>query len=229
MDLNERPAGQMKLVGGRLCLDFVNTVGGRRPGAARKKSDRPAVMIRADKLTHYVDLLAWSWHTGLLSKTETQALARESKRREKEAVAVLNRAIELREAIYHLCRAVVADEQPDTSDLEVLNREIDTARSHEWLVSAKGNFTWQWDQSKAALDRLLWPVADSAAELLTTGDLTRLHQCGGEDCGWLFVDTSRNRSRQWCDMRDCGNVAKVRRFRQRQDPARPISQRGHDS
>jgi predicted RNA-binding Zn ribbon-like protein len=62
---------------------------------------------------------------------------------------------------------------------------------------------------------MLWHIADSAAEFLTTGDLTRLRECSGEDCGWLFEDTSKNRSRQWCDMRDCGNLAKVRRFRTR--------------
>ena len=69
--------------------------------------------------------------------------------------------------------------------------------------------------SEAALDRMLWSIAHSGAELLTTGDLSRLRECGGEECGWLFEDTSRNRSRQWCDMQDCGNLAKVRRYRTR--------------
>jgi predicted RNA-binding Zn ribbon-like protein len=59
----------------------------------------------------------------------------------------------------------------------------------------------------------LWPVARSAAELLTSGDLARVGQCPGEECGWLFLDTSRAGRRQWCDMADCGNLAKVRRFR----------------
>src|SRR5438309_43500 len=54
-------------------------------------------------------------------------------------------------------------------------------------------------------------------ELLTKGDLTRLRQCQGDDCGWIFEDASRNRGRRWCDMRDCGNIAKVRRFRTRQN------------
>jgi predicted RNA-binding Zn ribbon-like protein len=62
---------------------------------------------------------------------------------------------------------------------------------------------------------MLWLIADSAAEMLTTGDLSRLKQCPGDDCGWLFEDTSKNRRRQWCDMQACGNLAKVRRFRSR--------------
>jgi len=61
----------------------------------------------------------------------------------------------------------------------------------------------------------LWPLSRSAAELLTSADLAFIRECQGEDCGWLFLDTSRNRTRRWCDMRDCGNLAKVRRFRRR--------------
>ncbi|MGI8786895.1 MAG: CGNR zinc finger domain-containing protein [Pyrinomonadaceae bacterium] len=61
---------------------------------------------------------------------------------------------------------------------------------------------------------MLWRISESAAAVLTTGDLTRVRQCGG-DCCWMFLDTSRNRSRQWCDMKDCGNLAKVRRFRRK--------------
>ena len=63
---------------------------------------------------------------------------------------------------------------------------------------------------------MLGPVARSAAELLTSDRLDRLRQCESEKgCGWLFVDGSRNRSRRWCDMSDCGNRAKARRFHRR--------------
>jgi predicted RNA-binding Zn ribbon-like protein len=214
MELGERPAGKMKLVGGRLCLDFVNTVGGRRSDLRAKKSPGDPGIIR-DKLNDYIDLLAWSLHTELIAEKEAQALVREARRREKEASVVLARAIELREAIYRICKAVMGGGQPAVSELDVLNREIGEARGHERLVSAEGGITWEWVRPKTALDQMLWPVADSAAELLTTDDLTRLRECGGENCGWLFEDTSRNRSRQWCVMEDCGNLAKVRRFRSR--------------
>ena len=59
------------------------------------------------------------------------------------------------------------------------------------------------------------PVASSAAELLTSAALEDTRECDSEGCGWLFLDTSRSRRRRWCDMRDCGNLAKVRRFRER--------------
>jgi predicted RNA-binding Zn ribbon-like protein len=74
------------------------------------------------------------------------------------------------------------------------------------------SFTWQ---DLPALDQMLWPIVRSTADLLTSGELERVRQCPGEECGWLFLDASRSGRRQWCDMAECGNLAKVRRFRER--------------
>jgi len=211
MKLNERPAAMIKLVGGRLCLDFVNSVGGRRPALPSEKGSA----VREDKLNDYGDLLAWSQHAGLLAETEVQKALRESRQRQAEAAAVFARALELREAIYRLCKAILHKTLPRQSDLTRLNQELNIAHGRVRLAAGEENFIWEWTDTRNALDRMLWRIADSTAELLTTGDLTRLRECSGEDCGWLFEDTSKNRSRQWCDMRDCGNLAKVRRFRTR--------------
>jgi predicted RNA-binding Zn ribbon-like protein len=100
--------------------------------------------------------------------------------------------------------------------LGMLNEELRLAREAEHLVFQKPHFAWYWSASNSSLDRVVASVARSAAELLTQNDPTRLHRCAGDDCGWIFEDISRNRGRRWCDMRDCGNVAKVRRFRRRQ-------------
>src|SRR5262245_5817813 len=112
MNFSERPAARMNLVGGRLCLDFVNTVGGWNPDPARGKNDPFAAVARADKLNDYFDLLAWSLHTNLLGADEAQALAREAGRREKEAAATLRRAAALRGAIYRICAAVIHGAPP---------------------------------------------------------------------------------------------------------------------
>jgi predicted RNA-binding Zn ribbon-like protein len=171
--------------------------------------------VSRDNLNDYDDLAAWGLGAGLLTEAEARALARIAHGRAKTAAGVLDRARKLREAIYRICKAVIDERAPRRSDLDLLNEEIDVARSHERLVDKKGKFTWEWDAAASALDYVLWHVADSAAELLTAGDLSRLRECGGESCGWLFEDTSRNRTRQWCVMQDCGNIAKVRRFRER--------------
>ena len=105
---------------------------------------------------------------------------------------------------------------PRSVDLDVVNDELQRARYHERLTPGPDGFTWEWVSPAAALDRMLWSIARSGAEYLTAGDLSRLRECGGEECGWLFEDTSKNRSRQWCHMQDCGNLEKVRRFRARQ-------------
>jgi predicted RNA-binding Zn ribbon-like protein len=217
MKLNERPAGTSKLIGRRLCLDFVNSVGGRSPVAPSKKENAEACLIREDKLNDYGDLLAWSQHVGLLTEGEAQKLLRES--RQWQAAAVFKRALELREAIYRIGKAILNKTLPRQSDLQRLNEELTIAYGRVRLAAGEESFVWEWTDTRNAPDLMLWRIADSAAEFLTTGDLTRLRECSGEDCGWLFEDTSKNRSRQWCDMRDCGNLAKVRRFRTRLRPA----------
>jgi predicted RNA-binding Zn ribbon-like protein len=179
-----------KFVGGRVCLDFVNTVGGRVRG----------VVVR-DKLQGYKDLLDWSEAAGLIGSAGAFA--------PRAGRAVFSRAIALREALYLLFR-----DKRDPGALEILNRELLIARGHERLNRLRGGFVWGWDESPA-LDRMLWQVARSAAELLGSSELARVRLCNGEECGWLFLDTSRNGRRHWCDMRDCGNRAKVKRFRER--------------
>jgi predicted RNA-binding Zn ribbon-like protein len=203
----------MNLVGGRLALDFVNTVG------ARHNLQPHGTAVCNDKLSTYIDLLAWGLHVKLLTQAETEILLRKSDRLPKEASAVHRRAVRLREAIHHLCKAILSNTNPEPSDLDVINQELRIARNIERLVGNKSVFGFEWNAPVSAMDRVLWSVTRSAAEWLTTGDLSRLHECQGEDCGWVFEDTSRNRSRQWCDMSDCGNRAKVRQFRMRQRKA----------
>lgn len=204
------PAGTMKLVGGDLCLDFVNTVGGRVPEVGG-----PGSRVLADKLAAYSDLVAWSRHTGTIGGADARCLLRLADRHPGEAVEVLGRALLFREALHRALRSLMLGRCPEAADLSLLNAEIAAARAREELEPFPHGLRWAWPDGGAHLDSPLWPVSRSAAALLTSGDLSRLRQCGGERCGWLFVDRSRNRSRQWCTMEDCGNVSKVRRFRQK--------------
>ena len=90
------------------------------------------------------------------------------------------------------------------------------ALPHRRLVTTAEGFGWQWGEDPVALAQMLWPIARSAADLLTSPDLGRVRECARAACEWLFVDHSKNRSRRWCDMQECGNVEKVRRYRRRQ-------------
>jgi len=208
-------AAGMRLIGGRLCLDFVNTIDGRKSDSPRTKSTSINSVVLGDKLGEYSDLVAWSLHSGIVTAAEARRLEQESKRKPAATKAVLGRAIQLREALHRIFKSTMTQRKPQSVDLETLNDELQEARKHERLVASTKGFTWQWIDSEAALDQMLWPIAYSAAEFLSEADLSRLRECGGEECGWLFEDTSRNRSRQWCHMQDCGNLEKVRRFRTR--------------
>ena len=91
--------------------------------------------------------------------------------------------------------------------------------THGGLTAAGARFEWGWPDSVLGLDRVSWWVARSAAELLTSQDLTFVRECASYDCGWLFMDATKNRSRRWCDMRVCGNRAKSRRHYERRRAA----------
>ncbi len=106
-------------------------------------------------------------------------------------------------------------EAVDISDLSVLNAAINKMMPNQRLSINNGNFNWDWTINAEKMESILWPVVWSAAELLTSEGTKRVGRCADEKCGWLFWDNSRNRSRRWCDMRDCGNRAKVRRHYQK--------------
>ncbi len=209
-------AGTMKLVGGELCLDFVNTVGGRIPEGAGS----PGSSVIADKLGAYEDLVAWGRHARSTGEADARRLLRLAEGRPREAADVVGRARLFREALHRTLRSLRLGRRPAAADLGRINDEVSAARKREVLAPRPDGLRWDWPDAGGRLDSPLWPVGRSAAALLTSGDLSRLRQCGGERCGWLFLDRSRNRSRQWCTMEDCGNVSKVRRFRRRHYSAR---------
>lgn len=193
----------LNLIKGRPCLDFANTVNWR--GSARQR----------EGLTSYADLVAWGRQAGIVGEDRARRLLEEATRRPVVGVAVLERAIALREAIYRVFSAVAGEHVPEAADIATLSDALAEAVSRLRLVWGADGFAWGWVGDEASLGQVLWPVAQSAAELLTSDELSRVGVCDGEDCGWLFFDTSKNRSRRWCDMGDCGNRAKARRHYRR--------------
>jgi len=202
-----------KLVGGNVSLDFVNTAGGRISNPLKKKGRDYCDAFYSDKLENYADLLAWSLKAALIKEKEAKKLLQISKDIPRAAEAVLKRALNLRESIYRLFKSLIEGWKPELEDVEKLNSELSLARKHQKLSVEKNGYAFEWIDRVDALDSMLWQISEAAAELLVNGDLSRLEKCCNEVCNWLFLDTSRNRSRHWCDMKDCGNLAKVRRFR----------------
>jgi predicted RNA-binding Zn ribbon-like protein len=202
MSERSNPLAGLSLVGGRLCLDFANTVAWR----GEETVD--------DRLTGYPALAWWGERAGVVDAAATDALLRAAEREPGAAEGVFRRAVALREATHRLFAAAARGAEPAAADLELLNAELARGLAHVRLERAAPGYAWGWEEG-AALDRVLWPVARSAAELLTSPELARVGTCASESCGWLYLDTSKNHSRRWCDMRDCGNRAKVRRHYRR--------------
>ncbi len=199
----ERAADNLELVGGRLCLDFANTVSTR------------IEELRHEYLTTYAELVAWSQHVQILMGNEAQALLRSAARHPKLAADALDHAIALRETVYRVFSAVAEQREPETRDLAVLNSALHEALPRLEIVPSAGRFEWTWVVENDELDRILWPIVGSAAELLTSGDLGRVRQCAREGCDWLFLDLSKNQSRRWCSMNTCGSRVKSRRYYRR--------------
>lgn len=213
LDIN---TNKFKLIGGNISLDFVNTVNGRISSPNKKNGRNYFDAYPSDKIKNYADLVAWSLKAGLINEKEAKKLLQTAEANPRTARAVLKRAVSLRETVYRLFKSVAEGWQPEAEDLDKLNRELSVAQRHQKLSFAEHGFAFEWINRAEALDRMLWQISESAADLLVNGDLTRVRRCVNEVCNWPFLDTSRNRSRQWCVMDDCGNVAKVRRFRAKQ-------------
>lgn len=191
-----------EMSGGALCLDFANTVG-----------DRPS--STNEHLTGYTDLLAWGRQAGLIDTALAGRLERRAERHKGEANQVFDEAIALRGNVYRLFSALAAGGRPKVRDLTDLNRALTRVFPYRAVVEGEDGFEWKWSGPPGALDRMLWPVLQSTAELLTSDEIHHVRECNSDRCTWLFVDRSRTHRRRWCDMKTCGNRAKARRHYQR--------------
>jgi len=188
-------------IGGRLCLDFANAFGGTPPGADGDG---------------YRDLLEWGRQAGFLSEEQTHRLRRRAVRLPGRSLTVVERAGDLAAALRRLFTAIAEGGRASARDLALLNDELSSALGKLAVVGDGGEFELAWPSRGDDLERVLWPVARSAADLLVTADLRRLKACDSPTCTYVFIDASKPGRRRWCDMSVCGNGHKARRHRRRQ-------------
>ena len=186
-----------------ICIDLTRTRGWR-------ERDRPD-----DDLVEPADLASWGAGLGLISEPETEDLEDWLRGHPQEAQEDLAYVRRFRRVLHGVLRASARGESPDPDSLMEFNRVLAEGQAQRRITPENGGFTWSWAEGRPSLRRIAWAAAVSAAELLTSEMRSRLKACAADDCGWVFLDHSRNRSRRWCDMSDCGNRAKVRRFRSR--------------
>ncbi|SCB62303.1 Conserved protein containing a Zn-ribbon-like motif, possibly RNA-binding [Rhizobium aethiopicum] len=192
----------MRLSGGHPALDLVNTVDSRRGRQG------------PDFLRSFDDVLGFTERLQLIDAGGLARLRKRATADPGKATDTLMRMLELREAIYSLFLA--EDSEAPYPD-EALRTVVETARAgraRQILIKADENFVWT-----LPFDRLpdaFYPFAIAATDLLTSrSDRRRVRECKGENCGWLFLDRSKNGRRQWCSEASCGVHSRVRRFRAR--------------
>jgi len=201
----EGPEGidKLALVGGALCLDFVNTV------------HDYSVPEPTDELGSMGDLVDWAQKAGTLASAPARRLRELAEQHPVRAAASLEGARTVRATIYKIFTAVAEGRAAAAADLDALRRAWAAALDNAQLTPAGDAYQVEWKDGAVDFDGVVWPVVQSAIELLTSGEATRTRGCGGTNCTWLFVDRSKNRSRRWCQMDVCGNRAKARRHYRR--------------
>jgi predicted RNA-binding Zn ribbon-like protein len=195
-----RRSPKFELTAGVLCLDFVNTMDER-------SKPEPKELLK-----HYVDLARFGEDTGILSSQQTDRLFALSSATPEPAQHALQAAIQMREAMYEVFSAQVEKRSVPVAALLTLNQYLQMAAQHALLAPANGHFEWRFEDAPNNFEVPLWPIARSAAELLASEQLAHVGACAAETCQWLFLDTTKNHRRRWCDMKLCGNRAKFRRF-----------------
>ncbi len=199
--METRSIRTLRLIGGWLCLDFSNTLG-------MHASKQGSEFLRS-----YFDLAEWSNYAGIATDEEERSLLNEAEKSPKEAEDVLQEAKELREIIFRIFSSIAKNTVPQEKDISLFNKKLSRMMRQSKLEIAESGIEWNVKGNINSLDWPLSAVIHSAFMLLTSDEWDKVKMCADErGCGWLFIDYSKNKSRRWCDMEDCGNLAKQKRF-----------------
>jgi predicted RNA-binding Zn ribbon-like protein len=194
-------AGTLDLVGGELALDFTNTSSGRgTPG-------------HQEHLRDFETLMQWIEHARVASPEHCEIMRRAGRRQPRRATLVFKEALRLRDLIWQIGQALVQRRAVADSLLQKLTEAHSASLASAEIKSRDGAHIWSWNPRKDLQAAIVGPLTLSALSLLMEKDLSRTKRCDGNECGWLFFDATKNKSRRWCEMRVCGNRAKVGRAR----------------
>lgn len=195
------------LCGGHAALDFVNSL-----------DNRFGARAPLERLTDYGALLRFALESGLLDARRARQLSQVTPAAAERAV---RSARELREALAAALYARLEGRSPPRAALRTLEGHLHRAARHRelrWARAARGGaLCWQRGRFEARAELPVWLLAQSTGELLMSEMAERVRACDADTCRWLFLDTSRNHSRRWCDMKVCGNRMKARRFQARHE------------
>jgi predicted RNA-binding Zn ribbon-like protein len=195
---------EFQYIGGDPALDLVNTVDWTSRGPEEER------LIDFDRLTE------WAEGTDIVSPRIAAALRKRAAAKPGEAEAAYRMALQTRQVLQQVFRAI-AQGKPAGDALGDFNRLLGRALHHLRVVPVRGGraggrrLRLGWEDLGDRLDSVIWPVLWSAASLIASDEAAQIRICGGIDCGWMYVDRSRNGLRRWCQMETCGTREKSRR------------------
>ena len=163
-------------VGGNLCLDFINTLGGHR------------LTSPIEYLHSYSDLVHWAKDVNIIDDSLKERLLLESKQNKLVSTEVFSYAIQIRETLYRLTTSLMTGTVIGSDDLDFFNKAVSKTNSQKVLTYSFGRMVWSYS-SDFDLERIIWPIIESACDIFTGENLTRIRECGNETCSWLFLDS----------------------------------------
>ena len=189
-----------QLVAGHAVLDLVNTLDWRF------RETGPEELLK-----EYDDLLRFAEQSNVLSARQARHLRRTASSR--AGTHILQSTIELREALAQVFYDILEQRSASATSLKTLQAFFEQASNQQKLQWNNPAIEWTWSGSEDEPALPLWTLSAAASHLLTSETMQRLRACDSPDCHWLFLDTSKNHTRRWCDMKLCGNRMKARRFK----------------
>jgi predicted RNA-binding Zn ribbon-like protein len=189
-----------QLVAAHPALDFINTLDWRF------RESGPEELLQT-----YSDLIRFVEQSNLLTQSQARQLLLTAANR--KTVKVFEESRKLREALAETIYPMLNGLTPVATPIETLERHFQSARLHQGLQRENSHLEWSFAGAQDALELPLWLLAMSASELITSEAMSRVRVCDNSECQWLFLDTSKNHTKRWCDMKVCGNRMKARRFK----------------
>ncbi len=207
MTKRERLLGTGARISGLDCLDFINTVNWHGSTDVNKWRDR---------LHEYVDIAWWAHYGGILNKKQLQSFLQSANKHPIKAKEALEMAREFRETFFRIILARIGGASVSRKDLLFFNVLVKEAMTGGEFMYKGNSFIWQWEYDYSNLLAPLYSVIYSAAQLLLSDQLAHIGVCANSGCGWLYLDTSKNKNRRWCTMQVCGSRAKAKEYYYRQ-------------
>lgn len=204
---SETSCGSSTMIGGRLCLDFLNT-------QIHKSKGKVDLLSTPEQLRHWLE----SAH--LISPEAAERLLEEWQE-DDGGKAALQQAVALRALLRPIMEALIADQPVPSASITGLNGVLHNHPTYSILMyEEEKGFTQEARLGANKSYDCIPAIARDAVDFLCFADHSLLKQCEGGTCIRLFYDTTKNHKRRWCSVEKCGRRAKAAAYYRRTKEAK---------